>query len=286
MVALISRQKKTVILIISVFVILAGVLVFSRPLEYGAKARVLIVPDLTGTNLDPYAAAKTNERLGNLLASVINSGAFFDEVMNSGFDISPAYFTGEAPERLRQWQAKVTGKAVADSGIVEITVFHPDRFQAEEIAQAISQVIKTRHEQFHAPGEKLSVKTLDQAIVSRWPVRPNLWLIFSLSIVLGFIFAVLYLYLVNLPAADMTGSEAGGMPTRPPGPEPAIAAGEEETEKFTGADLTQGELPAGGGPASGNYMAPALFSEAEDEGLGWEEVVNQGDIRNILDEED
>jgi hypothetical protein len=77
-----------------------------------------------------------------------------------------------------------------------VTVYHPDRAQAEKIDRAINYVLMTQNTAYHGSGNAVKIRLIDQPITSSFPVQPNIPLILSLAAALGFVFSLIYIYLL------------------------------------------------------------------------------------------
>jgi capsular polysaccharide biosynthesis protein len=191
---LIKAKKQTIISITAIFFALTLVITFIQPLKYGSESQILVVQDY-GVGIDPYVAAKSNDYLSNILAQVVTSNSFFEEVLNSGFNIDKNYFPERADKRLKTWSETVSAKALNDTGIISINVYHTDKYQTEQIARAINYVLKTKNSMYHGGGNKVNVMTINEPIVSNWPIKPNIILNTLLGVILGLITSLYYIYL-------------------------------------------------------------------------------------------
>jgi len=203
---LIRRNYKTVVLTVFLFVFFATAALLLRPLEYAARSRLLI-QEKSAVNLDPYAAAKNNEYLGSLLTKVVDSDMFFEEVTNAGFNIDKGYFGRDLGAQLSRWTKTVEAKSIPDAGIIEISVYHEDKYQAEQIAQAINYVLRTNHGAYDGRGESASIKIINRPVASDWPVRPNLPFNLAIATLLGFVFSIGYVWLSELKSSSLSDSE-------------------------------------------------------------------------------
>jgi len=190
---LIKRKKQTIFSLILIFLIIAIIFSFSDQLKYRAKEKVLVVQNYIG--IDPYAFSKSNEYLSNLLSQVVSSNSFFNRVMNSGYSIDKNYFSGDINKKMKIWSKTVEARSLNDSGIIEINVYHPDKYQLEQIAQGIGFILKTQNQYYHGGGESVSIKVIDEPIISKWPVKPNLPLNISLAILFGLVFSLSFIYI-------------------------------------------------------------------------------------------
>lgn len=192
---LIGKRKQTIFAIVLLFVFITTILTLIQPLRYESRSKLLVLQNF-GENFDPYSAAKSNEYLSNLLARITTSEIFFDEILNSGFKVEKDYFSDRPDKKLQIWEKTVAAKAVNDSGIISVNIYHTDKYQAEQIARAVNYVLKTKNSQFYAGGSNVNVKVIDEPIVSRWPVKPNAPMNISFAVVLGFISGLFYIYIL------------------------------------------------------------------------------------------
>jgi capsular polysaccharide biosynthesis protein len=185
---------QTIFALVFLFVILAILLTVVQPLRYGTESKLLIVQEYPrGT--DPYVISKSNQTLSNILAEVVSSNTFFHEVMNSGFNIEKAYFKTEPKDQMEEWKKTVGARAHSDAGILVVNIYHTDRKQAEQLALAVNQVMRSKHGLFHGSPESVSIKVIDQPLTSDWPVKPNVILNLAGGLMLGFIFSLVYIYI-------------------------------------------------------------------------------------------
>jgi capsular polysaccharide biosynthesis protein len=191
---LVKAKKQTIISITAIFFALTLVITFIQPLKYGSESQILVVQNYApGT--DPYVAAKSNDYLSNILAQVVTSNSFFEEVLNLGLNIDKNYFPTQPDKRLKTWSKTISAKALNDTGIISINVYHTDKYQTEQIARAVNYVIKTKNSMYHGGGNKVNVMTINEPIVSNWPIKPNIILNTLLGIILGLITSLYYIYL-------------------------------------------------------------------------------------------
>lgn len=189
----VRRKWQTVIAFVLVFTVLALVGSLVQPQKYRAEQRFLVVQTYA-EDVDPYAASRSTEYLTNLLSEVMFSQSFMNQVFTSGYAIDRTYFPTEAKKLKKAWQKTVQNRVVADTGILEVYVYHTDRYQAEQLALAIGQVLRTKHGQYHGRGTSVNIQTIDQPIVSLRAVQPD-WLLNSVvGLILGFIAGLAFVY--------------------------------------------------------------------------------------------
>jgi capsular polysaccharide biosynthesis protein len=190
---LIGRKKATTVYIVLLFLIVSLVVTFVQPLKYSSTSKLLVVQKYN--TYDIYATAKSNEYVSNILSNVVSSYSFYNEVKNSGFAINQDYFQGDNSKQMRTWEKTVTAKSISDSGVMEISVYHTDWRQALEISKAVNEIIKTKHMNYHGFGDRIDIVIIDQPIVSKFPVKPNIFINILIGIALGLIFALGYIYI-------------------------------------------------------------------------------------------
>ena len=191
--SLVNKKKSTIASFVFIFLILALILTVIQPFKYGSSSQVLIIQN--SVSADPYTASKSTEYLSNILAKVVYSNSFFENVLNSGYAIDKNYFGQTIKSQMKTWNKTVSAKSNNDSGIISINVYHKDRSQTDLIARAVVYTLQTKHGLYHGGGENVSIKVIDDPITSNYPVKPNLILNFGLALALGIIFSGVYIYL-------------------------------------------------------------------------------------------
>lgn len=298
---LIKSGKKTLAMSVMFFVLFAMAFTFLRPLEFRAQSRLLIIQN-SQEGTDPFVAAKANEYLGGVLTKIVTSNSFLDEVLASGLNIDMAYFSSDQQKRAKVWEDMVMARSFGDLGVIEISVFHPDKFQAEQVAQAIDLTLRNKSNSYLSTGDKVEIRVIDQPIVSKWPVRPNIVLNMILGPVIGLIFGLFYLYLfgkvsvqveafqppvqqysapqqvvqpmpepvqqpATVPVATMT-EPPQQMAIAPQGIEPVVAAAEPQQPAVPTAVAT---------PTAQTPVRPPANNDFD-----LDDILNQGNISNLL----
>ncbi|MFH1427342.1 MAG: hypothetical protein ABIG60_02330 [Patescibacteria group bacterium] len=194
---LIEKKSQSIISIIIIFLIVGVIITFVQPIQFGAESKLLIVQSFPlGT--DPYAVSRSNEQLSNVLAKVVSSNSFYNDVINSGYNINQAYFSNSKNEikEMNKWRQTVSVKALNDSGIIAVNVYHTDKGQLEQISKAVNYVMQTKHKNYHGAGDNVVVKVIDKPIISVYPVKPNIMLNLILALLLGLVTSLIYIYLL------------------------------------------------------------------------------------------
>jgi len=189
-----KTKKQTVFSIVFLFLVLSTLFTFLQPLKYSTESSMMVVQSFSA-GTDPYVASKSNEYLSNVLSNVILSGKFFDDVMASGFDIDKSYFTADPQKKMKRWTQTVSAKAMSNTGIINIGVYHIDKYQSSQISRAINYVLQAKHSEYHGSGNSVSIKIIDQPITSAWIAKPNIPLNIGLGAIFGFVLGLYYIYL-------------------------------------------------------------------------------------------
>jgi capsular polysaccharide biosynthesis protein len=191
---ILNRKKGTIVSAVFIFLALASILTFIQPLKYEAVSKILVVQKFE-PGVDPYNAAKANEYLSGILAKVISSNSFFDEIQKAGFNIDKSYFSDEPLKQAKKWRQTVFAHAESSSGVIAINVYHSDKYQLEQIARAVNYALLTKHQQYHGGGDSVVLRVVDNPVYSLYPMKPNVPFNFAAAFVLGFIFSLSYIYL-------------------------------------------------------------------------------------------
>lgn len=176
----------------------AAGLSFIEPLKYSSEIRMLIIQP-AALNVDPYTAIRSAEQIGNNLAQVVYTTDFYQKVINasnSNFAIDPTYFPDNDAKRRKLWSQMVSVKVENGTGLLNITVYHPNKEQATAIAQAIAYVMTTEGANY-VGGTALQIRLVDEPLVSRFPVKPNIPVNGFTGLALGALFGVVYVILTD-----------------------------------------------------------------------------------------
>lgn len=168
----ITNEWKKVVTIAVIVALAATLLSFVRPLEYGSTVGILIIQRST-LGLDPYTTIRSAERISENLAGIVYTTSFFEKVMATRFAIDKSFFKEQENKRRKQWQRMVGTEVARGTGRLAITIYHPTRDQALQIALAIGTVLQEEGWTYVGGGD-LQVRIVDPPLTSRYPVRPNL----------------------------------------------------------------------------------------------------------------
>lgn len=157
--------------------------------QYRASSKVLVIQKQT-QGQDIYTVSKSAQYLSRTLKESIYSDSFFEQVLASSDKISESDFPIAVKERRKAWKRNVKVNILQDLGIMEIDVFNPSPDKIEDINQVITNVLVSRHQDYHGAGTNVEIKILNYPLVSQRPVKPILWLNTVIGAMLGFLIAL------------------------------------------------------------------------------------------------
>jgi capsular polysaccharide biosynthesis protein len=187
--------KKIIIFGVAAMVVASG-LSFLEPLQYSSSIRMLIIQP-SALDMDPYTAIRSAEQVGNSLAQVVYTTDFFKKVINApNFQINPTNFPDNEAKRRKLWGKMVAVQVERGTGLLDIVVYHTDKEQATQIAQAIAYVMTTDGSNY-VGGAALQIRLVDEPLVSRWPTKPNIPANGFTGLAIGALFGVVYVILTD-----------------------------------------------------------------------------------------
>lgn len=257
---LLKRKKGTIFTWLLIFLVIGALVTFSQTFKYGAKSRLLVIQE-GASGVDPFAVSRSVEYLSGLLSDVTYSNSFYNMVLDSGFNIDRAYFDGDSIKQLKVWQKTVSARSVADTGFINITIYHPSSYQAKQIALAVNNVLMTQNSVYQGIGSSVKVTVVDEPMVSRYPIQPNLPINLGLSIVLGLALGFIYIYIFPEEKYDMSLFKKRSR--RAKGVQPNL-----ETNFLNYNEVN---------PREGGYQETGISENDEDF-----DIEGQGNIRNVL----
>ncbi|PIT94276.1 hypothetical protein COT98_04490 [Candidatus Falkowbacteria bacterium CG10_big_fil_rev_8_21_14_0_10_39_9] len=191
---LIKSKKQTLISFFLVFFLFGAIFTGLQTFKYGASSKLLVIQE-GASGVDPFAVSRSVEYLSGLFSQVVYSSSFFNLVQDSGFNIDRAYFKGDSIKQMKLWQKTVSAKSVENSGVINISVYHPSAYQAKQIALAVNHVLMTQNSNYQGIGSSVKITVIDEPLVSNYPNQPNLLINFGLVVVLSLIFGLAYVYI-------------------------------------------------------------------------------------------
>jgi capsular polysaccharide biosynthesis protein len=161
-------------------------------LEYRADAAVYIISK-SRYGVDPYTVVKSAEQVGQNITQVMKTQDFFDKVMTvvpASFDKSQFQNVSDRV-RTKRWQKTVDGSVIFGTGVLNVSAYHHDPAQANILASALVDTLVQKGYEY--VGGDVTIKQVNKAIVTRFPVRPNLLLNAVLGFILGLFISAIFL---------------------------------------------------------------------------------------------
>ncbi len=189
--SLIRRKRQTIFVIILTGIILTAVFSLAQTMKYSVHSRLLVVQNSIGD--DTYALSKSNEYLGNLFAEIIHSSSFYDQVLISNFGIDRSYFDGTYSQQVKKWRKTVETKTQSNTGIIDISVYHPNVQEARKIALAINNILISSNQNYQG-GQNVRINIIDQPLSSVYPTKPDLLFNLSAATLISLFLALFYIY--------------------------------------------------------------------------------------------
>lgn len=177
--------------LVGIILALAACLVafFVFPLKYSAEARVLVAPHSV-PGVDPYTSSKAAERIAQNLAEVVHSSQFFNRVISVPVQIDTKYFPDDELNRRKLWNKTIDASVAYNSGILQVTAYHPDAEQAVRIATAVTTVLTSAGNEYAVNAADF--KLVDSPVASRYPTQPNFIVIALAAFLGGFVVSAAY----------------------------------------------------------------------------------------------
>lgn len=172
-----------------------------QPMEYRSSFTVLAIDN--DPNLDGYAAAKSAERLSQSLGRTISTASFADQVyaqLKDRVELKDnPLVSSDAQTRRDAWKKEVSAQAFPDVGQVKVSVYQRDRSQATTIANTVSISVTAYGGEYLGGGKDVLLKIVDAPLVSKIPVRPNVFANLAVGLILGFAGSIAFFLLFAAP---------------------------------------------------------------------------------------
>ncbi|TSC56436.1 MAG: Capsular polysaccharide synthesis enzyme CapA [Parcubacteria group bacterium Gr01-1014_18] len=197
-----GQTFKTILSMILLFVGISLVLSLVQESKYESRIRVLVYQKEGAP--DAYSAARFNDYASGIISKLIYSSSFLDKVQKSGFALE-ADFNDDPLKRDMEWKKMIRTTIFPNTGILEISVFHPNQVQADQWANGVAKVLLTA-EPLGFGLESTRVSLIDAPLTSTAPVYPNVWLNLAIGAILGLMAGVGLVYVFGEEGGSMFGS--------------------------------------------------------------------------------
>lgn len=203
-----SKNIKTILFITVIIVIFGLIISFVQTPKYKSSAQLLVI--FSQKDMNPYTSAQTSNYIAGILEEVVYSDSFVEGVFKTDFDLKND-FSFSPDKKAKQWKKMVKAKVEDNKGIIIIDVYHKDKEQANNFAQAISYVLITNHSLYHGSGENVAVKMISTPSVSEKWSEPNIGQNLLLSLIAGIFVGLTFI--IIFPQQELLSFLLGRKPT-------------------------------------------------------------------------
>ena len=183
--AALKEHWRVVVIFIAVLFTLGLYINFFLPHKYRSDTEVLYAQKQTAS-IDAFTATKSAEQIALTFSNIVYSASFFDQVSQRvGLQTDSEYRLNDTEKRLKKWKKSVDVSVVPGTGILKVSVYHPDRAQAHSISQAIANVLTTNKSDYIGDGDFVSAQILSSPITTNKYATPNMGVNILLSILIG-----------------------------------------------------------------------------------------------------
>lgn len=157
---------------------------------YRSDAEVLIIAE-TRYAADSYSAYKSAERVGENLAQIMKTSDFSRKVLtNIGQSIDLSEYSNVTErDRRKAWSKNIEASVGFGTGILSVSVYHESERDAAVLHQAILNTLLLDSAEY--TGENVSLKVVNQPVVSEYPVRPSIPYVIAFGAVVGLLLGML-----------------------------------------------------------------------------------------------
>lgn len=187
-----AKQWRLVALTGIVLALLAALGTLLLPRSYRADAQILIISQ-SRYGVDPYTVVKSAERVGENIAAIMKTPDFYGKTKEQAdYRVDWQYFEMLQERKKRAlWEKSVVGSVVFGTGVLNVSAYHPNASQAEQLAGAAAATLVRRGSEY--VGSDVAMRVVSNPVATRFPVRPN---IFFNAIIGGFIGVMLAAFVV------------------------------------------------------------------------------------------
>lgn len=146
---------------------------------------------------DYYTLTRSSEYVSKILAEVVESDRFIEEVVNTGkFEANVLPIDNR--ERIKAWGRMVTVGKDVDLGIIRITVSGDRLLETQKVSAAISEVFTEKNGSFiSSDDQNVPIRVLSGPISNRNPEPSSLIAVIVGGFILGFLISLSVVFLRN-----------------------------------------------------------------------------------------
>ena len=188
-----KKRWKSVIFLANLALFLGLGLSLIQPFLYKTSFSILIIQD-TKESTDIYSSIESSDKLANLLAKMIKTSDFQNSIINSDFNINKDDFSSDEAKKRQQWNDMINIGVVPGSGIMNFDVYYKSKSGADEYSKAIINSIINDGAQIYGGSDLIKFKVINSPLTSNRPATPNIFLNGFLSVLIGFVASIFYVY--------------------------------------------------------------------------------------------
>jgi len=196
----VRRDWRKLFFVTLAVVLLALSVTLIQPLLYRANVSILVL-QRSSYSIDAYSAAKSEERTASKLSQVVYSSSFLTRVLMAGFAVNSNYFPSDERQRRMLWNKTIETDVPSGFSRLDISIYHPDPDQALIIAESVAQVLTAQKGDYISIND-VDLKVLDTPLVTKYPVRPNIFLNIGIALLLGLLLGIVYIIASYNPLDD------------------------------------------------------------------------------------
>lgn len=185
----IKKKWQTVMILVFIVVAITFSVSIFIPARYSSKVKMIIIQDHQSDKVDAFSAAKSAEYLSDIIANVIFTESFIQDMLDAPFEVKRK-FSGLSEEKMKLWEKAVDVDKENNTGILTVAVFDQSRKEAESIAESIAWGLNVRGSKYHGGGNSIKIKIIDGPITSQKPATPNVLLNSLLALIVGIASAI------------------------------------------------------------------------------------------------
>jgi capsular polysaccharide biosynthesis protein len=164
-----------------------------RTPEYSAEVDLLVLQQYTIN--DAFTANKSAVAVRDTLADIIHTTSFYAQVQSSQDVDLTALDALPEDDRREEWEEVVETRSSGSSATITIVGYDQDPGQAVAIASSVAQTLVQFGREYHSSPDTISLRVVDDPIVSSYPTRPNLLTNGIAAAVFGAMLGALILFL-------------------------------------------------------------------------------------------
>lgn len=156
------------------------------PLQYEAESQVLVIFESKNVT-DAYTAMRSAEKIGESITTIVETSNFMAQSLqenSTSNQLQQDIFKDLSEKQRRQkWNNSVDASLNYNSNVVTIRTYHTGKKQAKTLNNIVVTTLIKNIDQYTGPQTKL--KVVNPPLASKFPMKPNLFINFLISFLVG-----------------------------------------------------------------------------------------------------